>query len=88
MAIYPTKGQFSHGLLVCHVEYSASPTPKVLPAQPIGAPLIKVKGWANSQLTKYHFCNRETLGPLNNFKLFNIYSYPVYHSYQILQFSY
>ncbi len=52
-------GEFQDPLLLCVAtldqnEFTASPTPKVLSAQPIGAPVFKVRGWANSQLTKYH----------------------------------
>ncbi len=64
VALKLRKGRFSRGLLVWPVGYSnsvmatyentASPIPKVLSAQPIGATVFEIRGWANSQPTKYH----------------------------------
>ena len=40
--------------LFCGYGDTASPTPKVLSAQSIGAPVFKIRRWVNNQLTKYH----------------------------------
>ena len=36
------------------IQCTASPTPRVLSAKPIGAPVLKLRRWANGQQTKYH----------------------------------
>ncbi len=46
---------------------TASSTPKVLSAQPIGAPVFKIRGWANNQLTKNHSFPVPISKNLNNF---------------------